>query len=247
MARGHAFGVIAIVLMMVGGAWVFDKTNFTGAHNNVFGDWLFNAASMLVFAVIVGDAITKRWTGVLIDDRNRMSLSRFQLLLWTLIIVPGLLAIAAGRALAGDTNPLDVSVPQEVWVLLGISSASLVGTPIIQSYKAGQEPAPAVMAANPAMLHKGLLAAKAEATNAQWTDLFSGEELGNAAFVDLGKVQMFFFTIVIALVYAAALGTALWNQGQGASFPPLSQGILVLLGISQSTYLTNKAVPHTQS
>jgi len=81
MARGHAFGVIVIVRMMIGGAWVFDKTNFTGAHNNVFGDWLFNVASMLVFAVIVGDAITKRWTGVLIDDRNRMSLSRFQLLL----------------------------------------------------------------------------------------------------------------------------------------------------------------------
>src|SRR5713226_963999 len=247
MANGHAFGVVVIVVLMIGGAFVFDRTDYLGPHPNVFGDWLLNIGLLFAFVTIVGAAVTSRWSGVLIDDRNRMSLSRLQLLLWTLIVVPGVLAIAAGRVLTGDPNPLGITVPQEVWILLGISSTSLVGTPIIQSYKASQEPSGLAIAANPAPARKGLLAANTTDTQAQWTNMFSGVEIGNAAFVDLGKVQMFFFTIVIGLVYAAALGTALWNQHQGASFPAVSQSMLVLLGISHATYLTNKAAPHTQS
>jgi hypothetical protein len=232
---------------MLGGAWLFDRTDSLGVHPNVFGDWILNIALMLAFVIIVGDAITNRWSGVLIDDRNRMSLSRFQLLSWTLIVVPGVLAIAASRVLTAASDPLAVGVPQEVWALLGISSASLVGSPIIQSYKAKQQPSDVVLAAHPAASHKGVLVANATAAQAEWTNLFSGEELGDSAFVDLGKVQMFFFTLVIGLVYAGALGAALWNQHQGASFPPMSQGMLVLLGISHAAYLTNKAVPHTQT
>src|SRR5437667_9028301 len=50
---------------------------------------------LLAFSVIVvGRGITGSWLGVLIDNRKKMSLSRFQTVLWTVLILSALLAVA---------------------------------------------------------------------------------------------------------------------------------------------------------
>lgn len=241
--------VVLLVLGMVGAAWFF----YGQPPRNSFADWIADIVILLLIVIVVGEAITGRWSGVLIDNRNKMSLSRFQLLLWTLIIVPGILAIAVARIFAGDGDPLKIDIPQEVWLLLGISTVALVGTPLIQTYKASQPAsnvqttrfdALKVSAASPATESEGLLAVNTDADQAQWTDLFKGEEVTNFAYMDLGKIQMFFFTLVIAGAYAAALGAALWNHHETAEFPKISQSMLAFLGLSQATYLTNKAIPH---
>ena len=44
--------------------------------------------------------------------------------------------------------------------------------------------------------------------------MFEGDELSNTASVDLGKVQMFFFTIIVAFSYSVILFNNLANAGQ---------------------------------
>jgi hypothetical protein len=73
------------------------------------------------------------------------------------------------------------------------------------------------------------------------------DETSNGAHVDLAKLQMFFFTLSIALSYCAALWrTFKYAQADGISvFPVLDQSTIALLGISHSGYLLNKAVPRS--
>src|SRR5713101_4063203 len=40
---------------------------------------------------------------------------------------------------------------------------------------------------------------------ARWSDMFKGDDVCNADYLDLGKVQMFYFTLILVLVYAVAL------------------------------------------
>jgi hypothetical protein len=43
------------------------------------------AVLMLGFATVSGRGVTGLWRGAMIDDRNRISLSRLQLILWTMV------------------------------------------------------------------------------------------------------------------------------------------------------------------
>jgi hypothetical protein len=62
----------------------------------------------------------------------------------------------------------------------------------------------------------------------------------------MGKIQMFYFTLIIVFAYAAALGSLLVHpNGKIAGFPALGNDVVALLGISHATYLTTKAVTRT--
>ncbi len=76
--------------------------------------------------------------------------------------------------------------------------------------------------------------------------MFKGEELSDAPYVDIAKVQMFFFTIAIWLGYAASLYHADFS-GDPTGFPEISAGLVALIGISHAGYLTVKAAPKTPS
>jgi hypothetical protein len=97
---------------------------------------------------------------------------------------------------------------------------------------------------------QGTLYKNPRITDASFTDLFEGNEVGNTAHVDLGKVQMFYFTLIVALAYAVDLWNVLQNDAllyaPKFSFPVFSAGMVALLGISNAGYLANKGVDHTQ-
>jgi hypothetical protein len=80
----------------------------------------------------------------------------------------------------------------------------------------------------------------------RWGDLFKGEEAGNAAAVDLGKLQMFFFTFVLVLGYGAAVAAAFSREGPLTALPAVEDGMNILLGISHTGYLANKAITHSR-
>lgn len=97
---------------------------------------------------------------------------------------------------------------------------------------------------------QGILYKNPALSDASFFDMFEGAEVGDAAQVDLAKVQMFFFTLVVALAYISALASAIQSAGiYDASFslPALSDGMVALLGISNGGYLGNKAVDHTKT
>ncbi len=299
-------GILLVVLVIVAG--------FQAAIAP-FWIWISLLALFVVLTLIVSRAFTRRWLGILIDERNKYSLSRFQMMLWTVIIlsafmaavlanvqlnllvsvsvgsdtplifyersgnlvvdalydagviiddnttgalttIPGvdisqlnleaplqdgqqisvirageappvqaLPALSEGNNAASATTPLSVQIPSEVWLLLGISTTSLVASPLIK----GQKP--------------DAIVKNQSASEAKFSDLFKGEENGNYNLLDLGKVQLFYFTLIVIGAYMIALASLfLRTQYAIASLPALDGGVVAMLGVSHAGYLSNKAV-----
>jgi hypothetical protein len=121
-------------------------------------------------------------------------------------------------------------VPVELWALMGISTTSLVGSPVAMSVKRDQ------------------VTSNDSRDAARWSDMFMGEEYANQGRLDVGKVQLFYFTIILAVAYIGALGVLFINTSIALnSFPSLNEGLVTLLGISHAGYLINKTVPRVGS
>jgi len=248
--RAHSIGILGLTVAIV----VLGLVVPGGAH--LLG-WLGTLVLMLAFTVVAGHGITGLWRGAFIDERNKLSLSRFQLVLWTTLVLSAFLTAALGNVAGGYADPLAIRLPQELWLLMGISTTSLVASPLLSSTKRTRAPSDVQMNRTFDLLSKqgidkskvtaeGLLVVNASPAQAQWSDLFKGDETGNAAQLDVGKVQMFYFTVVIAVAYGVALAASLEQTVfPFTAFPALSPSILALLGISHAGYLVNKAVPHS--
>lgn len=219
--------------------------------------WYLILLLMIGFALVVGHGITGFWTGILIDARNKMSLSRLQLVAWTLLILSALLTTVFTNIALGWESPLAVRIPSELWVLMGISTASMVASPAVLGAKRDRKPEQSVRDRTFGVLERqgykrgaldvdGLVVTYISPEFSRWADLFKGEEAGNAAVVDLGKLQMFFFTFVLVLGYGAAVAAAFSREGPLRALPAVEEGMNILLGISHTGYLANKAITHSR-
>lgn len=244
----HTSLVIVIPALIVGIAFLSRYTGFLVA-------WVLNMVLLAGFIVAIGDGIVGLKRGALIDARNKISLSRLQLFLWTVLILSALITVAILNVSRGSAAPLSIGIPQELWWLMGISTTSMVGSTLIKSVKAADEPDPGEKASAIDAVKqkegadagtKGTLVVKCSPADASWYDLFMGEEVGNGSHLDLGKVQMFYFTWILVIAYGAALADTFHGLSTVTSFPNLSQGMVALLGISHAGYLTNKAIPHSK-
>ena len=218
--------------------------------------WLIVAGLLTVAFVTIGRGTTGLWAGLLIDPRNKMSLSRLQLSLWTILVLSAFLTVAMFNIRKDpQENPLNIAVPPQVWGLLGISTTSFVAAGAIKSQKKNLEvDEKAKMKTTEAMDKVGedsgklaepqgaLVAYKAPAC-ASVADLFKGDEVISAAYFDLSKVQVLFFTLIVVFAYAAEVGAMLYGGRSIFALPELSTGIVTLLGISHAGYLTSKSVP----
>lgn len=229
--------------------------------------WLLSVGLMFACIVVAGRAVTGQRAGFLIDGRNKMSLSRLQIILWSLLVISAYLTAALANVRAGAADPLAIALPRELWLLMGISTASMLGSPLLLSNKAGQaadrEQFKRIQAQMPAdarerIAHVEKPEGKAAVLDmvvcykshedACWSDLVKGEETGNAAHLDIAKVQMFFFTLVLIVAYAAALAQ-LFVEADGVvrGLPKVDPGMVTLLGISHTGYLAGKALPNSRS
>jgi hypothetical protein len=192
--------------------------------------WIAIAILMAAVAAVAGHGVTGFWRGVLIDDRHRLSLSRLQMLLWTVLVLSAYLAAALANIGRDAASPLNVDVPSELWLVMGISTASLIASPAALAYKQRKRP--------------GQVENLPHERDARLVDLFRGEEVTDSHHLDLGKVQMFLFTVVVVLGYALALG-AMFEETNGtfATLPAVDDAVVTLLLISHAGYLTKKAVP----
>jgi hypothetical protein len=221
--------------------------------------WVWAGAAVILIAGLscAGMAVNGRADGVLIDARNRVSLSKFQATLWTVLVVSSLMTAAAinlGRV--PDIDALTINLPAQLLAAMGIAATSLVGAPIVLSTKTST-PAPAAADAVAAaglrldtdqVQSRGRLFAKVASDLASWADMFRGDEVGNAAHADLSKMQQFAITLLMVGIY----GGAVWSMfarpfpsGGYDTLPKLSDQFVWLLGISHASYLTYKAVPQT--
>lgn len=255
---------------------------------------IFISLAITAFLIALGLSTHGLKRGILISDVNLISLSRFQLIIWTVIILSAFFTFAIERVHAfwdicgyfpsvvtnpafqanltyacnctsiqnglfvrRIANPLDVTIDWTLWALMGISSASFVGSSLIASGKDNKDPAVSqiqktaqVFSQDKEAIEKnsrGIRYGNPDPKDSRFMDMFEGDEIGNTAYIDMSKVQMFFFTVIAALAYyimalQMTIGTP---PSEIDKLPLIPQGLLWIFGISHAGYLGNKSVDHT--
>jgi len=218
--------------------------------------WALSAVALVLFCVGVGLAVNGRPAGLVIDVRNRVSLSKFQAAAWTVLVLSALITAAMVRlgmsSHAG--NVLDIIIPSNLLAAMGISATSLVATPVVLSQKRNQTPVDGMEAqtadklgdAPSSLASDGKVYGRNDPALARWMDMFRGDEVNTAASPDLSKVQQFLVTIVVLMAYGGGLWTMFGTTSadQLTSLPDFSSQMAWLVGISHAGYLAYKAAPH---
>lgn len=359
-------------------------------------------AVILLMLMSIGWYSNGQWFGAIVDDRNRTSLSRLQITLWTTVVIAAYLTIAIVRSgpnalatpsrqdiaackaahiqeVAGtedvsqwraanpqkardaereasdicSTQPLMIVFPEELLLAMGISTVSFAGSSLVKSIKRNKrtnvlltdlqkkvdaaknemtniqpELASLSMTLSKALIQKnttleeiekikassdsdelksakikekenhqdyktaiatevetqkelskkssqfqaakntfeelkaradvaskeneGLLKVNESASQAKLADMFQGDEIGNFNLIDLSKIQMFFFTVVIIMSYTVTLVTLLQEPSLlynplSVELPQFSSSLNTLLGISHAGYLGVKSVDQTKT
>jgi hypothetical protein len=127
MPQGKQRTSLALIGILVGialaGLWL--------SRYSLILSWLVMLVLMITFLVVAGAAITGLRRGLLIDGRNKISLSRFQLIAWTVVVLSAFLTAALFNIRAGADDPLAIAIPEQLWILMGISTTSLIGSPLL--------------------------------------------------------------------------------------------------------------------
>jgi hypothetical protein len=237
--------VLLVVGLIIAFLWLL-----YGLIDNPIGRWALVAGVMIVLLLLIGATGTE-WGpfGALIDpQRGRYSLSQLQLVTWTVLVISAWLAIVTTRIVlqVPDQNgPLNVEIPQEMLVLLGISAGSLVSASAIKSNQASD----------------GHLYVAGGREEAKWTDFWMGDQTGDHAYIDIGKFQMFWFTTAAVVAYGIQISSAITSAMPNpdlikegvdiielaragfndlTSLPIPHPSLVGVLGVSHLGYLTNK-------
>src|SRR5438046_1043168 len=98
------FGFLLLYLLLAGIATQLDLVS--GRKPNHHGFWAMVLLGLLMVAVVivVGFASKGRFDGVLIDRYNRISLTHFQILLWTLLVLASYSGAMLTNLMAGDSG-----------------------------------------------------------------------------------------------------------------------------------------------
>ena len=103
--------------------------------------WAACIVFTLALLVLAGREVNGRWLGILIDARNKYSLARLQIMIWTVMVMTAYLTFALPRIrlMAQGTltqaNALDITFPKELILAMGISAVSFAGSSLIKRTK----------------------------------------------------------------------------------------------------------------
>lgn len=254
----HTFALIFFLVCMV--------VLSIGRPFNLQATLVFNSILLFIFILVAGYGVTGRFFGLFIDNRNKWSLSKFQMILWTVVILSGYFTAAMHNIFAETSmasGPLAIKIPEQLWLLMGISTTSLIGSPLLLSPKKEKKADESEKTKTLEILARekgfslneikkkvdsvGQIVVNEDIKDAGVSDLFKGEETGNAGYLDMAKIQMLFFTIILIIAYFVMLFTMFKGNNIIQAFPELDSSMIALLGISHGGYLTNKAIPHSKT
>jgi hypothetical protein len=221
------------------------KVTANGRHYGLWALVLMAVLILLAVAAIGFASKSHRFDGVLIDRYNRITLAHFQMLLWTVLVLSAFSAVVLTNLMAGSKaiNALDVSIPPELWLAMGVSGTSLATSKLIKL-----------------KIPDTKIASKKDSVDARWIDMFRSDlrpdtDVTNQAAtnqaatnqaatnqaIDLSKVQMFFFSVVLVAGYAVAVADQLANATERiGALPALNDAFILLLLVSNGTYLARK-------
>ena len=206
--------------------------------NKILQTCMLTMLGMILFTMFVSHGVTGYFLyGWLINEQNRISLSRLQMFLWTVMILSAFIAaVFANFQLNPQLGVLDIGIPKELWWAMGISTTSLVASPLILSNESK-------ILQGMRKKKKGVLD-RVKCNTPSISDLFRGEFESNKDIVDLSRIQNLFFTLMLVSAYGAILWTvmdeATKNKELITKFPEINSSLIALLAISHSGYLVMK-------
>lgn len=189
--------------------------------------WIVSGLALLILAVWIGRQTTMKYLGILIDARGRYSLTYFQIVLWTIVI----LSSALGVLISKGFDPTNFGLSSQLLGLMGISA----GSAVLATGVKGAKDAPGSTAK---VARAGTLRINNDGTTTPFTPRFAQiwlEEEGDQAdkVVSITKYQNFIFTLVIVGFYV----TIAWKAG---GLPILPDNVVWLIGISHAGYVGAK-------
>ncbi len=224
----HTLAVVGLLAAVaaVGGVlpWAAGRT---GEYQHArLAAWLVTLGLFVALALVVGHGLTGLARGVFVDERNKLSLSRLQMLLWTVLVLSAYLDAALANVGLGAAEPLAIRVPEALWLAMGVSTTSLVASPLVLQRAKGTA-----------------VALNGSPSASRWTDLVRAEERGFVGVVDLGKLQLLLCTVVLVLAYGVVVGHAFESDPRVVTaLPGLDEAFVIVLGISHAGYLAKKTV-----
>jgi hypothetical protein len=198
---------------------------------------------------LIGYSKKRGYFWLLVDERGKYSLSRLQLFSWTIVVAAGFFAMAIQQ------KTIDIEIPENLLILMGFSLTASVGSQAIKSYKSnkpvrdteGKIVYEDVERKKPKRVLKVLGSEEREKIARHFTDVFSVEETDYDDMLDMGKFQMFWWTIVALGLYFFMIQNALVTGEYcgdtvvgKCSLPQVSSTIVALMGLSQGAYLATK-------
>ncbi|GAB2808286.1 hypothetical protein [Lentzea nigeriaca] len=194
-----------------------------------FWAWLVSALIIVLLAIVLPSRLGTQ--NVLRDARGRYSLSRLQMMSWTVVLLSLISGMAFGRFAAGQVDVAGFTIPGQVLMLLSIAIGSAVVAGAIKVMKSTTRPGS--VAAYPKGRKGGPL----------WEMLTVEEGASAGKSIDLSKFQNFLITILLLLAYVAQAVAALKavnNPAGIGGLPAFSDTFLVLLAVSHAGYLLGK-------
>jgi hypothetical protein len=196
--------------------------------------WIVSSISLVVLAIAIGRAVTKKWAGVLIDGRGRYSLTHFQTVTWTLAILSAYVAALVSSSFSSTNLLIDSSLLQ----LMGIAASSAVLATGVKSIKDASGSAAGSIASDGKTITR--LDNSTTIITAKLPQIWLEEE-GSLAdlVVNITKFQNFIFTLV-------ALGVFIALAIKAQKLPILPENLVWLLGISHAGYVGGKVPDKTK-
>ncbi len=221
--------------------------------------------------IALGLGTKQRVAGVWINSRNRVSLARAQVTLWTAVALAGYAAFAlfnigfAGIvSAAGDIAKFAAfpTIPASIAAALGIAAASPMISALILPTKdpAGQSIDFSIRGGDADLRKRGAAFFGAESDGldrrpspslASIADIFMGEEKANADTVDVSRLQnvvitvtlvLGFFSLLVQMMSSITATTMLGAKSAiFSTLPELGATFASLLFVSHATYLVSKA------
>jgi hypothetical protein len=245
-ARSLGWGgatLLGIVLLGANAFWISWEARLpTGWSCILVIQWLCVLASLLIVCLLAGWLARGRAIGIFVDERNRISLARFQWVLWFLVLFSSYFTGAVWDAAFGGDLP---AIEPDLFGVIGLVTGSAVISNVLVDAKKRETQT------NPADQNLvGKIDTNVSPDDASWEDLYLGEEEGNRNSIDVSRFQKLVVTFVLVIVYMQMCWQAFVQAStayDAFAMPIVGGHFLILLGSSHAAYLAYKATPKTPS
>ncbi len=203
--------------------------------------WAITGSVAVILAGIVGREVTYpkkagtegkgNWLGILIDERQRFSLTHLQIVLWSLVLLSLLAAIFLARLVNGTNggDALNFTIPQEILTLAAISGGSAVLSTAVKSTR------------TESVRMQNVVPGTTDPKPPYFSQVFMVEEGANIdKVIDVTGFQNFFLTLIAVSAYVVMAASVLAETKVPTAFPGFNSDLLWLIGISHAAYVGGK-------